>query len=245
MRDKRTLDDTTAASNPGNVELSKWVWFRHNSKPVSLLTLFLVGSILSAIFINAWLLLVVGIAIFINIFYWTRTREHFLYGHSNSGIVVATHPTLVAVSGDLSKGYGYFPAIKITKRASLKNVSIGDRLPTVALYTASSENSLSYWIDFDPVPLSYATNNPQVTESAMKSYPSEQWKQLEKQLSQVDQPYKAGLYLVDEEYSDWNVTSDKSHVLSNVEENSGISLTTTILGAAIFIALLYVLQSFS
>ncbi|WP_352260012.1 DUF3239 domain-containing protein, partial [Psychrobacter sp. TB55-MNA-CIBAN-0194] len=85
----------------------------------------------------------------------------------------------------------------------LKNLAIGDRVPTVALYTASTDESLSHWIDFNPVPLSYATDNPEVINVAMQSYPSEQWQQLERQLLELDKPYKAGLYQVDKEQSGW------------------------------------------
>ncbi len=245
MKDKRTLDNNAFASNSGNAKLNKWVWFRHQPIYVSLLTLFLIGSILSAIFINAWLLLVVGIAIFINIFYWTRTKERFLYGDSNGGVVVATHPTLIAVNTNLTKGYGDFLIVKIIQCKTLKKVEIGDRVPTVALYTASSEDDLSHWLDFNPIPLSFATNDPKVIESALQSYPNKQWTQLERQLSQLDQPYKAGLYRVDVENSDWSGASDELNVLSDLEENAGISLTTIILGVAIFIALLYVLERFT
>lgn len=247
MKNKLTLDNNTVASNPGNTELNKWVWFRHNVTTVSTLTLFLVGSILAAAFISIGFLLIVGIAIFVNLFYWTRIKEHFLCGDSNWGIVVANHPTLVAVNTNLTKGFGDFPVIKITKRASLQNVSIGDRIPTVALYTASSDDSLAHWIDFDPVPLSYATNDLQVIESAMYSYPNEQWEQLESYLLELEKPYKTGLYQVSIESSDWNKASNEPlNVLSRaeLEEDESINYKNIIIGVVIFIAILKVVELF-
>ena len=248
MKDKRTLDNNTFASNPGNAALNKWVWFRHNITTVSALTLFLIGSILAAMFIHIGFLLIVGIAIFTTIFYWTRIKEHFLCGDSNGGIVVGVHPTLVAVNTNLTKGYGDFPIVKIIECPPLKNLAIGDRVPTVALYTASTDESLSHWIDFNPVPLSYATDNPEVINLAMQSYPSEQWQQLERQLLELDQPYKAGLYQVDKEQSGWNERSnDTLSVLSSLELESGdgkINLIKIVIGVIIFIAILKVLEFF-
>lgn len=223
MKDKRTLDNDTFASNPGNVELNKWVWFRHNMTHVSLLSLSLFISILAALCVNIGFLLIVGIAIFINIFYWSRIKEHFLYGDSNGGIVVATHPTLiVVVSTNLTKGFGYFPVIKIIECPSLKSLSVGDRIPTVAVYTPSTDDSLSHWIDFDPIPLTYATNDSKAINKAMQSYSNEQWEKLESYLLAFKKPYKTGLYPITTEDSDWNQeASSDLNVLSRAEIEQG------------------------
>ena len=204
MRHNYTIDNNTFASNPGNAELNKWTWFCHNKVIVSLLSLFLVCSIIAVIIVNNAFSLLAIVAIVINIFYWTRIKEHFLSGASNSGVIIGTNPTLIAVNTDLSKGFGNYPVIKIIESDSLKHLSIGDRVPTVALYTASNDISLPHWIDFNPIPLSYATGSSKVITLAIKSYSPERWEQLERQLLAVKKPYKPGLYKVDKEQSDWN-----------------------------------------
>lgn len=246
MNNNYTVDDNTVASNSGNVKLNKWVWFCHNKMDVGLLTLFLICSLLAAIVIDIMYSFIAFIAIVMNLYYWTNKKEHFLSGDSNGGIVVSTNPTLIAVNTSLTKGYGDFPVVKITKRASLKNVSIGDRVPTVALYTASTNESLAHWLDFNPIPLSYATNDVRIINSAMQSYPSEQWEQLEKYLLELEKPYKTGLYQVDKEQSGWNeISSDAMNVLNDLEKRDGsINFKKIVIGVIIFIAILYGLKFF-
>jgi len=248
VKNNFTVDNDTVASNPGNAELKKRVWFRHNKTAVGSLILLLVCSLLATVIIDTVYLFVVVIAVIINVYYWINKKEHFLSGHSNGGIVVGTNPTLVAVNGDLSKGYGYFPVIKITKRNSLKNVNIGDRISTVALYTASSDEFLSHWINFNPIPLSYATTDPKVIELAMQSYSIEQWEQLEKYLLELEKPYKVGLYQVGKEDSSWNeLSNDSLNVLNSLEleeEREGINLTKIVISVVVFIAILKALEFF-
>lgn len=246
MSNNYTVDDNSIASNSGNAELNKWVWFCHNKLMVGSLTLFLICSLLATIFIDIMYLFVVVIAIVMNLYYWTNKKEHFLSGDSNGGIVVGTHPTLIAVNTSLTKGYGDFPVVKITKRASLKNVSIGDRVPTVALYTASTNEHLAHWLDFDPIPLSYAINDVRVINLAMQSYPSEQWEQLEKYLLELEKPYKIGLYQVNKEQSGWNeISSDAMSVLDDLEKGDGsIDFKKIVIGVIIFIAILKVFEFF-
>lgn len=246
MSNNYTVDDNTIASNPGNVELNKWVWFRHNKMVVGLLTVFLICSLLAAIVVDIMYVLFAVIAVVMNLYYWVNKKEHFLSGDSNGGIVVDTHPTLIAVNTSLTKGYGYFPVVKITKRASLKNVSVGDRLPTVALYTASNNEELAHWLDFNPIPLCYATNDAKVIKLAMLSYPNEQWEQLEKYLLELEKPYKAGLYQVDKEQSGWNeISSDDMSVLDDLEKGDGsIKFKKIVIGVIMFIAILKILEFF-
>lgn len=248
MRNNYTVDDNSIASNPGNAELNKWVWFCHNKLMVGSLTLFLICSLLATIFIDIMYLFVVVIAIVMNLYYWTNKKEHFLSGDSNGGIVVGTHPTLIAVNTSLTKGYGDFPVVKITKRASLKNVSIGDRVPTVALYTASTNESLAHWLDFNPIPLSYATNDVKIINLAMHSYPNEQWEQLEKYLLELEKPYRPGLYQVNKEQSNWSEQlNDSLNILSNIELEGGggrINLMQIVISVMVFIAILYGLKIF-
>ena len=78
MRNNYTVDDNSVASNPGNAELNKWVWFCHNKMDVGLLTLFLICSLLAAIVVDIMYLFIVVIAIVMNLYYWTNKKEHFL-----------------------------------------------------------------------------------------------------------------------------------------------------------------------
>jgi len=248
MSNNYTVDDNSIASNPGNTELNKWVWFCHNKMFVSLLTLFLICSLLATMVIDVMYFLVTVIAVVMNLYYWVNKKEHFLSGDSNGGIVVDTYPTLIAVNTSLTKGYGHFPVVKIMKCTSLKNVSVGDRVPTVALYTASTNDNLAHWLDFNPIPLSYATNDAKTVKLAMQSYSNEQWEQLEKYLLELEKPYKPGLYQVDKEQSNWNEQlNDSLSILSSIELEGGggrINLMKIVISVMVFIAILYGLKIF-
>ncbi len=108
---------------------------------------------------------------------------------------------LVAVTTDLTKGFGDYPVIKIIKYKGKGKV--GDKIGTVALYSASVDDSLKHWIDFEPIPIIYATDNIAEIERAIKSYDEEQWKQIESRLLQIPKPYMEGLYKIKGETSDW------------------------------------------
>lgn len=130
--------------------------------------------------------------------------EHFKFGDSNGGVIISERPRLVAITTDLTKGIGSFPVVKIISYK--KKGKIGDRIATVALYTASTENNLPNWIDFNPIPLNYATNDVTEIERALQSYSEKQWSSLERRLSQLQKPYQEGLFKVDLESSNWNAT---------------------------------------
>lgn len=246
MKNNFTVDNSTIASNPGNAKLDKWVWFRHHKIAVGSLFLLLVCSILATVVIDTVYLFVIVVTVVINLYYWTNKKEHFSSGDSNGGIVVDTHPTLVAVNTNLTKGVGYFPVVKIIRCKSLKNLDIGNRIPTVALYTASSDEFLSHWINFNPIPLSYATDDPKIIELAMQSYPNEQWEQLENYLLELEKPYKVGLYQVEKEHSGWNeLSNDSLSVLNSLEleeGHEGINLTKIVVSVVVFIAILEALE---
>lgn len=196
-----TVDDNTFATNPGNVILKPLVWIKYNFVTTSMLMISLILSIWLTISVSSWFFIIALLSIAVNLFYWKRKKEHFRYGDSNGGIIVATNPMLVAVTTNLTKGFGKYPVIKIIKYNA--KGEIGDKIGTVALYSASTDEETQHWIDFHPIPINYATNNVAEIERAMKSYDTEQWKQIEDRLLQVPKPYVAGLYKIKEETSDW------------------------------------------
>ncbi|MBK9459183.1 MAG: DUF3239 domain-containing protein [Sphingobacteriales bacterium] len=196
-----TVDSNTFATNPGNVNLKPFVWIKYNLSTTLILTVCFVLSIWLTVSISLWFFIIILLVIAINLFYWRRKNEHFRYGDSNGGIIVSNNPMLVAVTTDLTKGFGDYPVIKIIKYKGKGKV--GDKIGTVALYSASVDDSLKHWIDFEPIPIIYATDNIAEIERAIKSYDEEQWKQIESRLLQIPKPYMEGLYKIKGETSDW------------------------------------------
>ncbi len=194
-----TLDDSAVASNPGNLEANLFRWFRHY--PTWPLIWF--GS--SLLFVG--LALVVHGAYWIialpllgmNFLYWQRIRDHFRYGDTIPAIILSLKPMLIAVSTDLSKGPGKYPAIKIIKKslptACGQVPQVGSRLPAIALYNASPDD-VPHWSNFDPRPIDCATGSLDTMQTVMSTITEDEWSELMSRLEQVPRPYRCGLYRI-------------------------------------------------
>ncbi|HLO47722.1 MAG TPA: DUF3239 domain-containing protein [Kamptonema sp.] len=128
-----------------------------------------------------------------------RTREHFLYGCVNPGVVVASKPPLVAVFTDLSTGKIPHHAIKILPQPLkwMKNgvPPVGTKLATVALYEGNLHQG--YWDDFHPVVIDCVTGNQADIERVFESIPDWEWEQLEVGLEYLRLPItQPGLYII-------------------------------------------------
>lgn len=196
--DSWTLDDSTRATNPGNLRVNPFRWFRHYPNWPLIwffsLALFVALACLGhwSFWIGASLLLVM------NWLYWQRIREHFRSGDANPGIVVSMDPMMIAVSTDLTKGLGRYPVIKIIEK-SLPTVcgqvpQIGSMLATVALYESSPDDNLPHWADFHPRPVDCATGNLAAMQRVMNTFTEADWNQLRSWLGQVPRPFRCGLF---------------------------------------------------
>src|SRR5262249_44196088 len=134
-----------------------------------------------------------GLLLLMNLLYWIRIKEHFQRGCANPGLVVSLDPMLIAVSTDLSMGTGKYPVVKIV-RENLKRIAgqppeVGMRLGTVALYEASLSEEKPHWKTFDPRPVDHVTANLSEIERIMNSFSQLDWKDLDRGLLEVPQPY--------------------------------------------------------
>lgn len=207
MAKKRIVDESTVASNPGNVVFNPLVWLKFHTKLTYgvLFTVLLIAVLMT--FASFWLVLPALVVFLPKVNYFLRyKKEHFLFGDSNGGIVISDDPKLVAVTTNLSKYGGSYPVVKII---DYKGKSIlGERIGTVALYFGSEDEGCPHWIGFDPVPIEYATGNKKEIQAAIESYENSQWTEIKKRLKQVPTPYQKGLYRIEEENSNWAIEND-------------------------------------
>jgi hypothetical protein len=207
-----TTDDSTFASNPGNVTLNPFIYITFFPKwglilaSLLFISLALLKYSLLFLFLSAFIILV-------NWVYWINRKEHFKFGDSNPGIVIQINPTLVAVATDLSKivvtdengltkGDGKYPVAKIIK-VPLKKLKKGSIVGTVALYSRLADDSAPRWADFKPIVINCATNDLVEIENAIRSYTQEQLSDLGTSVSQLNTPYREGLYKIHTEHSRW------------------------------------------
>jgi hypothetical protein len=192
-----TTDDSTFASNPGNVTVNPLVYLKNF--PID-------GIVFAFLFIISLFLLrefpyILFVLIIFILYLWKHKQEHFKLGDSNPGVVIKVNPTLIAIATDLTKRNGSYPVVKIIK-VPLKNLKIGDKVGTVALYQGTTDD-IPHWSDFYPIAINCVTDNLSEINNAMASYTLKQFSDLEDGVSQLQKPYKEGLYKVHNEYSRW------------------------------------------
>lgn len=105
---------------------------------------------------------------------------------------------LIAAYTDLSKGIGNYPAIKVFRKrlAQIGGQSprLGSRLTVISTYAGVPNDGPPYWIDFDPRPVDCVTTDLSEIERIMASLDSNEWSELEAALRRVPQPYRKGLF---------------------------------------------------
>lgn len=198
-----TVNNKTWASNPGNAQLKPFIWLHHDLKRILIMSALLILSVWLSLYVSVGFVILAFLLLLANLFYWIRKKEHFKSGDSNGGIVVSGNPTLVAIATDFTKGFGNYPVVKIVEFETLKGRAVGDRIATVALYSSSGNERSMHWVDFHPIPLSFATNDQVVLQRALDSYNQEHWDLLQNRLETVPKPYKVGLYKIQSPLSDW------------------------------------------
>lgn len=193
-----TLDDSSLASNPGNLSVSPFRWFRYYPT-WPLIWFFSLVFFVGLACLFHWSLWIVAVLLLaMNWFYWQRVRDHFRSGCANPAMVISMDPMMIAVSTDLTKGIGEYPVVKIIEK-SLPAVcgqipQVGSRLPAVALYESSPDDDLPHWADFDPRPIDCATGDLEAIRAVMNTFKESDWDELSSWLEQVPRPFRCGLY---------------------------------------------------
>jgi len=197
---KLTIDNSTVASNPGQIRFKPLVWLKYKWPAASLFLLGLVALALLALLKGGVLLYGLAIvAVLVNVIYWIRCKEHFT-ADSNPGLIISVNPPLAAVWTDLTKGLGNFPVVKVIPYKVKRDLEVHDRIGTVAVY---SHGEGPHWSDFNPVPIEYATDDRMDIDREVENYEEWQWKLLEEGIAELPRPYRPGLFRVQEAESDW------------------------------------------
>jgi len=193
-----TLNNSTRASNPGNLNVNPFRWFRHYPTWPMIWCCSLLLFVALACLINWKFWIAALLLLGMNWLYWQRVRDHFRYGCANPAFIVSLDPMLIAVSTDLTKGVGEYPVVKIIKKslpmACCQIPQVGSRLSTVSLYKASPDDKLPHWVNFDPRPIDCATEDMDAIQTVMSTFTDDDWNELKLWLKQVPYPFRCGLY---------------------------------------------------
>jgi len=194
---KHTVDNTTHASTPGQIQISKRKYFNYIK-----LTGFmrLKYHLLFSFPQNFLFKLFHSDNI---VFDFTQKTEQFKYGCLNPTVVINKDKGLIATFTNLtSYGTDITPVIKISKEPLelISNVEIknGKKLPTVALYMRNVQDEFATaWSDFDPKVANCFTDDLEACNKLLSRISANGWKCLENGLNQIDNKERTGLYYVD------------------------------------------------
>lgn len=193
---KRTLtfDRKTFAPNAVNIKLEPLVWLKYFPGSATSAVLALSFIILAIVYHPAWLLLTVYFAT-LAMARWARVYEVFKFGESLPGLVISTHPNLMAVGSMLGEKSHrrYVKIVKLKfKRIAGRSVVVGDRIATAATFPKRTWHSSR--LDFVPFPINYATEDLNKIEACLNRCHPREWDILGTAVSHLNKPYKCGLY---------------------------------------------------
>lgn len=187
-----TLDDTTQASNPGGIIISKEKFFQYFEITGVKRSFY---SLVFKLSKNALYRLFEGNK---TVMSWIHTSEHLEFGCTNPSVIINSEKGLIATFTNLTSiGNKPTPVIKISRdklhliqNKELKN---GMRIASIALYYRGEPN-VNAWADFDPIiPHCFCTNTKSCDDKTDSIYPNA-WKCLETGLNQIENKENAGLY---------------------------------------------------
>ena len=124
---------------------------------------------------------------------------YFLTGDANPGVVVATNPTLIAVTENLANSETFGPAIKVIKTRLTSTLGqpleVGSVVGTISRYTYSPKLG---FIDIHPFPVDEATHDKLAIASVLGTFDDAYYRSLLSALKQWPGPMKPGLYFLNE-----------------------------------------------
>ena len=200
-KNKRFTCNETVATTPGGITFDPFVWIKYNRTAVFLSTSSVIFFLVVSYYYIAFLFAAVVLA-YKSWVFWVYSAKQFT-ADSNAGLIISVKPPLAAVATNLANAGGDYPVLKIIEYKVKRRIRIGDRIGTIALYEQGDDEHAVYWRDFFPIPIEYATEDKQQIAAEIQRYPASQWDAIRRGVSQLDKPYKEGLYHIDQSESDW------------------------------------------
>lgn len=191
-----TVDDSTKASNPGQLSISK-------SKYLDYVGLNgLQRSLYSFLFCFSSDFLIKYFRSNNVVYDYISKQEQFRLGCINPCIVINVQKGIIATFTNLTSiGDDPTPVVKISKEPLhlIKNVPVskGQKLAAVSLYYRNTEDKYATaWADFDPKVANCFTDDTEACSYLVSTLTARSWQCLKEALLQVPDKDKTGLYHV-------------------------------------------------
>jgi hypothetical protein len=192
-----TLDDSTQATHPGAIRISRRKFLEYNSvsgfsKMYYSIILLVPKRFILRLFKSDQI-----------VYNWIHTCEQFEFGCVNPSVIINKEKGLIATFTNLTSfGDEPTPVIKISveKLYLIENIALknGQRISTVALYERDEDDiEADAWKDFFPIVPNCLTNDIAECNNSMEKLNQAAWKCLELGLKQVTSKETPGLYYVD------------------------------------------------
>jgi hypothetical protein len=196
------FDSNTMASDMGKLTVNPLRWIRFNLLFTLKKLLYLVISILLMIKVH-WLFVLLFLMVALNIVYHCfMVYNTYKGGDVNPGKVISLNPAKVAVSTNMTKFFGDFPAICIfTTSLPESERVIGKIIPTASLYKDNPHN-YPFWAEFYPKPMSHATGNQLYLQNRLARFSREQIATIDKHLAYLKHT-RPGTYQINNEDASW------------------------------------------
>ncbi|HWB05989.1 MAG TPA: DUF3239 domain-containing protein [Verrucomicrobiales bacterium] len=181
--DARTIDNSTQASNPGSLTVSRQEYARYYG-----------GNLFGRMAMLGLSYLPV-----VNFLGWIRFSEHFRHGDTNPAVVINKDTGLVACYTDLDTAMrSRFHVIKLFKaKLHLANrlVQNGTTMAAVSLYYGTGEDrARGRWRGFCPILADCVAMDSQQSQSVKAKIPPSHWKALDMGLRQLGPRRLPGTY---------------------------------------------------
>lgn len=196
------FDKSSQASDVGKLTVNPFRWMRFNWQLVLKKLGWLALSIFLMVMLHwIFVLMVAGFAVHI---FWYCFKVYHTYqnGDVNPGKVISLHPTLVAVSTNMTKGFGNFPVMTIIKTTlPEKERVLGKIIVTAATYH-DNPHGYPFWAEFHPMPMSHATGDELYLFNRLSRFSKEQIGTIDRHLVQLGHQWP-GIFKMDVADSDW------------------------------------------
>ena len=187
-----TLDNSTSASHPGQLEISDHKYEQYFGKPVR-----------KFLWEKMWFLSKRLPFTREDAFHYMQIKEQFLYGCINPGVILNPEKSLIAVLTNLAaaREEPYWVVKILPERLDLlpntATLQAGQKLATVAIYSRTPESfEQGLWNDFHPIVIDCLVENTAQCRDTLLSIDALEWDFLNLGLSQLSTPEKIGLYPV-------------------------------------------------
>jgi hypothetical protein len=197
----------TLATNPGQIRVSRLRLllsepFWPIALTISTVGLFALSRVSNPVFYTLAAIVSLAVLWLYLVFYLKARQAHFQEGDVNISKVLSLNPPLFATSTNMQTGLDQrvYPVVKIVRGkvpgARGLRWKVGDYFAAACHYSGSLK--ARHWKDFEPLPLSFATDRVEVLEEHSRRLENLQ-EDFERRLALVKTPRRPGLYFLNAE----------------------------------------------